>query len=114
VDPLTREGIYYAMLSGEMLAEAIATGRPERYAGEWRRRCAGELAWAARHADGFFDPRFIERLVRICDLSPAVARVLSDLIAGRQAYRTLKLRLLMSLPVAAWQVASRITSGRGS
>lgn len=114
VDPLTREGIYYAMLSGEMLAEAIAAGRPEDYAGEWTRGGAAELAWAARHGDGFFDPRFIERLVRICDLSPAVAHVLSDLIGGRQSYRTLKLRLLLNLPVAAWQAASRLTSVRGS
>lgn len=114
VDPLTREGIYYAMLSGEMLAAAIAAGRPERYAGDWSRRCARELSWAARHGNGFFDTRFIERLVTLCRLSPAVARVLSDLIAGRQAYRSLKGRLLLSLPATAWQAAARIRSARGN
>ncbi|OLD67632.1 MAG: hypothetical protein AUI52_00015 [Acidobacteria bacterium 13_1_40CM_2_68_10] len=98
VDPLTREGIYYAMLSGDLLAEALIAGKPDLYSEAWARHCARELSWAAAHGDRFFDSRFIERMVSLCAASPAIARVLSDLIAGRQDYRSLKRRLLLLTP----------------
>jgi len=100
VDPLTREGIYYAMLSGDLLADALLAGRPAAYTETWARHCALELSWAAGHGGRFFDTRFIERLVFLCARSPAVSRVLSDLIAGKQSYRTLKRRLLLAAPRA--------------
>lgn len=121
VDPLTREGIYFAMLAGDMLAGALAARRPEAYARAWAAGPGREFAWAARHAAGFFDPRFIESLVSLCGASPTVARVLSDLIGGRQSYRSLKLRLLLSAPAIGWQVLARrrpasvrLTPARGS
>ena len=113
VDPLTREGIYYAMLTGEMLADCLAARRPERYGAAWTRRCGRELSWAARHARAFFDARFVERLVALCDRSPTAGRVLSDLIAGRQAYRDLKRRLLLNAPRIGMQIWARPGGGRG-
>jgi len=107
VDPLTREGIYYAMLSGDLLAEALCRGRPELYSDAWSRHGAQELSWAAAHGNRFFDTRFIERLVFLAAASPAIARVLSDLISGRQAYRTLKRRLLLNIPLVTAQLARR-------
>jgi geranylgeranyl reductase len=115
VDPLTREGIYFAMLSGEVLAECLAAGRPGRYAAAWAERTAPELSWAARHASGFFADRFTARLVALCGRSPAVARVMSDLIAGRQSYRGLKRRLLLSAPRVGLELAAGLfTAARGS
>jgi flavin-dependent dehydrogenase len=107
VDPLTREGIYFAMLAGDMLAAALAARRPDDYARAWRAGPGREFAWAARHAPGFFDPRFLESLVTLCAESPIVAGVLSDLIGGRQPYRSLKRRLLLSAPAIGWQVLRR-------
>ncbi|OLD64482.1 MAG: hypothetical protein AUI47_05770 [Acidobacteria bacterium 13_1_40CM_2_68_5] len=115
VDPLTREGIYYAMLSGDLLADALLRRRPEEYSQAWTRVCAPELSWAAGHGGRFFDTRFIERLVSLCAGSPAVSRVLSDLIAGKQSYRTLKSRLLLAAPRVGMQLVSRALRqlGRG-
>jgi len=107
VDPLTREGIYYAILSGDLLAAALCAGRLEAYAEAWGREGASELAWAALHGDGFFDTRFVERMVRLSAASPVVARVLSDLIAGRQPYRSLKRRLLVNAPRVVAHLARR-------
>ena len=115
VDPLTREGIHFAMLSGEVLADCLAAGRAERYAASWAARSAAEFSWAARHAPGFFEARFTDRLVALCDRSPAVARVMSDLIAGRQSYRGLKRRLLLGLPRVGLDLAAGLVrSARGS
>ena len=113
VDPLTREGIYYAMLSGDLLAEALLRGRPEAYSELWERHCARELSWAAGRGGRFFAARFIERLVRLCARSPAVSRVLSDLIAGRQSYRTLKRRILLAAPRVGLHLVTHALRDRG-
>ena len=107
VDPLTREGIFHAMQAADLLAEALLADRPADYAASWAAAGAEELAWAARRSRGFFDPRFIETLVGLCAASPSVARVMSDLIAGRQPYRTLKKKLLLSVPAVVWEVTKR-------
>jgi len=106
VDPLTREGIYYAMLAGETLADTLASGHPDSYEESWSRTCGDELDRAAGLAARFFDARFVERLVALCSRSPSVGRVLSDLIAGRQTYRGLRSRLLRNAPRIAFQVLS--------
>jgi geranylgeranyl reductase len=103
VDPLTREGIHYAMESADLLAEALVTGAPGTYTARWRRAMGREFSWAGRHVAEFFEPRSVERLVALCARSPRIADVLSDLLAGRQRYRTLALRLLANGPVIAWQ-----------
>ncbi len=112
VDPLTREGIYYAMLAGELLAEALTSERPERYGPSWARAEGREFAWAARHGPALFDASFVERLVALCDRSPTVGRILSDLIAGRQSYRGLKLRLILNAPRIGLQVAGSLLRQR--
>jgi flavin-dependent dehydrogenase len=110
VDPLTREGIYYAMRTGEILAGRLAAGRPEEYAAAWAREGGGEMAWASRHAAGFFDARFVERVVGLTALSPAVGRVLAELIAGRQPYRSLKRRLLLLGPRIGFEVVRTLAA----
>ena len=114
VDPLTREGIYYAMESGDLLADALISGHPERYSESWSRRFAPELSRAAGVAGRFFDARFLERLVFLDGRSPAIARVLSDLIAGRQPYRSLKRRLVMAAPVVGLDFVARALAPRRS
>jgi flavin-dependent dehydrogenase len=118
VDPLTREGIYFALLSADLLADALVRGRPGDYAVSWRQRMGHEFEWAARRSGRFFGPAFIERLVRLACASPRLEGVLSDLISGRQPYRSLRRRLLLSAPLVAWQAsrarARSVTSVRGS
>src|SRR5580765_7595619 len=59
VDPITREGIYFAIASGQSIAEALAAGHPARvYAARVRDEAVSELARAARLKAGFFRPAF--------------------------------------------------------
>jgi flavin-dependent dehydrogenase len=55
VDPLTGEGIHYAVLSGKIAAEAAAEGAPpSAYTDRVRREIVSELSVARRLADFFY------------------------------------------------------------
>jgi flavin-dependent dehydrogenase len=113
VDPITREGIYFALLSGQLAAEAISAGRPpSEYASRVRGEIGEELVRAAQLKAGFFRPAFNHLLLRALRTSPAIRGVMADLVAGVQPYRTLTWRLLKTLEVG---LAFRaILSGRRS
>ncbi|MGE5244332.1 MAG: geranylgeranyl reductase family protein [Betaproteobacteria bacterium] len=108
VDPITREGIYFALLSGQWAAEAIAAGTPGaplEYAEVVRASIVPELARAARLKAGFFRPRFAGLLLDGLEDSAGIRDVMRDLVAGRQTYRTLTWRLLRTLE---WRLAWRV------
>jgi hypothetical protein len=55
-----------------------------------------ELRRAARLRDMFFEPRFARLLIDALNHSAAIRRIMVDLIAGRQPYKGLRRRLLMT------------------
>jgi geranylgeranyl reductase family protein len=98
VDPITREGIFFALRSGRLAAEALASSSPTRtYAQSIRDELHDELRRAARFKAGFFRPRFTGLLVDALNGSAAIRDVMVDLVAGRQPYAGLKRRLLGTL-----------------
>jgi len=98
VDPITREGIYFAVRSGMLAAAALATPHPaQRYTESVRDELHDELRRAARLKAGFFRPRFTALLVEALQHSGGIRDVMIDLVAGRQPYRGLKRRLLGTL-----------------
>jgi len=105
VDPITREGIFFAIASGEWIAEALSAPDPAaRYTQMVHDRAGAELARAARLKAGFFRPAFIGLVTRALGESAAIRAVMADLIAGRQPYATLKWRLIKTLEVGlAWR-----------
>ncbi len=108
VDPITREGIYFALLSGQYAADAAAdaTGAPwARYVEQVQDAIAPELAHAARLRAGFFRPQFTGLLIDALEHSAAVRSVMADLVAGRQSYAGLRWRLLKTLEIGlAWRL----------
>jgi flavin-dependent dehydrogenase len=110
VDPITREGIYFALYSGLLAAQALATRSPGRtYAASVRDELHEELRRAARLKAGFYRPRFTRLLVGALNHSQGIRDVMIDLVAGRQPYRGLKRRLLGTLEVG---LALRLLTGR--
>lgn len=103
VDPLTREGIYFALVSADLLADAILRGAITTYADAFVGRLGDEFAWAARHQAAFFDPTFVERMVRLAARSRRIRAILAALVSGRQPYRTLRRRLVWNAPRVAWE-----------
>lgn len=106
-DPITGEGIFYALRSGQLLAETMmAGGSPRTYADRAMEDFGHDLMRAARLYKRFFSPGFTDRMLDYADRSPALSRVIVDLVLGKQDYMSLKRRLVMTLPRFAWDVAT--------
>jgi flavin-dependent dehydrogenase len=105
VDPITREGIFFALASGQWIADALLAGDPViRYASQVRDEAISELARAARLKAGFFRPAFTGLMMRALMESGAIRAVMADLVAGRQSYASLKWRLLKTFELGlAWR-----------
>jgi geranylgeranyl diphosphate/geranylgeranyl-bacteriochlorophyllide a reductase len=98
VDPITREGIFFALQSAAFAAESLAGQHAAaEYTERVRSEIHDELARAARLRARFFRPPFIALLVRALQSSAPIRDVMADLVAGRQLYRGLRRRLLGTL-----------------
>ena len=116
VDPITREGIFFALLSGQWAADALASddaAAEARYAERVRDEIGSELARAARFKAGFFRPRFARLMIDALGHSEPIRNVMADLVAGRQSYEGLKWRLARTLEVGlAWRLLVSARSTR--
>ena len=111
VDPITREGIYFALLSGQWAADAAIAGDASQYAARVRATILPELAHAAQLKRSFFRLASTGLLIHALRHNAAVNTIMGNLIAGRQGYAGLKWRLLRTLEWRlAWQA---MVSARG-
>jgi flavin-dependent dehydrogenase len=105
-DPITGEGIYYALRSAALLAETLlAEGSPERYPERALAEFGRDLLKAAALHRRFYSAGFADRMVRYGARSGAIRGVLGDLVLGEQGYVGLKRRLLWALPRFLVEVA---------
>lgn len=108
VDPLTREGIFYALLSGIWAAEALTANSHARaaalYSDRLRADIQPELARGARLSGLFFSPRFSGLFVDALSESDGIRKVFVDLVGGVQPYRGLRRRLLGT---GEWKLAAK-------
>jgi geranylgeranyl reductase family protein len=100
VDPLTGEGIYYAIKSADLLATALKD-KVARFDDLWRAEFGDEMRRAAELTTRFYSGKFAgapltERMVQFARFHRGVREVLRDLVAGDQGYVNLKPRLLKS------------------
>jgi geranylgeranyl diphosphate/geranylgeranyl-bacteriochlorophyllide a reductase len=99
VDPITREGIFFALRSGDLAAQSfLDAGDPKhRFAQGIRDEIHVELRRASRLKARFYRPRFVGLLLRALQTSEPIREVMADLVAGRQTYVGLRRRLLSTL-----------------
>jgi geranylgeranyl reductase family protein len=110
VDPITREGIFFAIGSGQWIAETLASDGPtSAYRSRVQDEAISELRRAAQLKAGFFRPAFAGALMRALTESAAVRSVMADLVAGTQSYASLKWRLLKTFEIGlAWRTLTRL------
>jgi flavin-dependent dehydrogenase len=118
VDPVTGEGIYYAMRSGEILAEALIAGAPAEYPARIQTAFREELERAAKLSPLFYHGKFLggavtTRMIAFARHSPTFRQMLADVFAGSQSYRTLKARLWGQLGVTLVETASSLLRKSG-
>ena len=104
VNGFTAEGIYYAMVSGELAARAIiqSAGRSSPSAGYARmvdREIGGELRDSVLIQRYLFaDRRRITAIIGAIHRRPAATQLILDYAKGRCGYRELRWRFLASSP----------------
>ncbi|MBX7222492.1 MAG: NAD(P)/FAD-dependent oxidoreductase [Blastocatellia bacterium] len=102
VDPITGEGIYYALRSAELLAQAFRAGTPELYEQLWRSEFEADLSESSRRLQRFYRGRIfggpvLERMFQVARFHGGVGEILSQALAGDIDHVTLKPRLVKSL-----------------
>jgi len=126
VDPITGEGLYYALRSADLAAKALLAdlgGLAEQaYRRMLRRDFAADLEFGSRLAKRVFLGRFLfgsvpARVVQFTRRSSRFSGVMQDLFAGTQPYLGLKNRLLRNLNGSLYEIAmsfelSRLLPGK--
>ena len=112
VDPITREGIYFAMASGDAAAAAIIESRDPstRYTRWLHDTIYAELILAARLKARFYGPHFIALLIAALQQSEGIRRIMADPVSGDQPYASLRRRLLRTLE---WRLMAQLFGLRG-
>lgn len=113
VDPITGEGLYYALRSGDLLGQALAEGHPEEYPARVRADFSADLEFATRVARRFYRGRFLggtvaTRMIQFVQRSATFRELMGDVFSGGQDYRSLKRRLWAQFGVTIGEVASSL------
>ncbi len=105
VDPVTGEGLYYAIRSADLASQVVLSGehspldKPQAYRALLHKDFAANLERGAALARRLFCGKLLwasvpHRMIQIMRRSPRIHEVMQDLFAGTQGYLDLKQRLL--------------------
>jgi flavin-dependent dehydrogenase len=114
VDPITGEGLYYALRSAELCAGALLAECPAEYGVQLEEEILPELKLAARVSNRFYNGQVfggsvVERMISLTAQSETFRDLMRDLFAGIQGYRDLRARFYRSLPsIMAEGVAGKL------
>jgi flavin-dependent dehydrogenase len=116
VDPITAEGLYYALRSAELACGALLSGAApaeaaQAYRGMLRGDFAADLEFGSRLARRFYRGRFLfgaitHRTVQFAQHSRRFEAVMQDLFAGTQPYLGLPRRLWRGFAPALLEMVS--------
>ncbi len=113
-DPITGEGLYFALRSGELLADSLLNGCS--YTQQVWNEFGAKLMLGARLCPKFYRGEFLgasvtTRMIQFCGRSRTFLNVFQDLVEGKQAYCGLRSRLFLSLPKFILDVAAHSVLG---
>ncbi|HKS65595.1 MAG TPA: NAD(P)/FAD-dependent oxidoreductase [Candidatus Acidoferrales bacterium] len=117
VDPITGEGLYYALRSGDLLAQALIEGQPQNYPERLRACFSADLEFAANIARKLFRGNFLgtaitTRMVQLVNYSPAFRALIRDVFSGSQDYQSLKRRLWNQLGITVGEISRHFLDPR--
>ena len=118
VDPVTGEGLYYAIRSADLAARALLSEvGVDQYQQSLRRDFAADLEFGSRLAKRVFLGRFLfgsvpARMVQFTRRSPRFSAIIQDLFAGKQPYLGLKRRLVQNLNGSLYDISMSLGFSR--
>jgi geranylgeranyl reductase family protein len=109
VDPITGEGLYYALRSADLAAKSLVAEKTADYGMALRQDFAADLEFGSRLARRIYQGRFLfgsipDRMVQFTRRSPRFSAIMQDLFSGRQPYIGLKKRLLRNLNGSLYEI----------
>jgi geranylgeranyl reductase family protein len=123
VNGFSAEGIYYAMVTGELAASAVVAARRgdgidaaaarRGYVRAWKREIGGELrdsVLVQRYL--FHSPSRMDQVIDGANLRPEFSRWLVDYASGRLPYAVARRRLLLRFPALLPRLAWLAWAGR--
>jgi len=121
VDPITGEGLYYALRSADLATKAILSESPDMAGAAYRKSIRhdfmADLEFGSCLASRVFHGSFLfgavtSRMVQFTRLSPKFRDVVQDLFAGTQPYAGLKRRLMKNLNGSLLEIVGNMGFGR--
>src|SRR5262245_62152587 len=120
VNGVTAEGIYYAMVTGELAAAAIVQQHQQpirqlamSYQRAWQREVGAELRDSVLIQRYLFgDRRRIARVIRGATREPEITRLILDFATGGIGYGALRWRLLRQTPWLAARIGWEVVRDR--
>lgn len=118
VDPITGEGLYYAIRSADLAAKALVSEigdlAGQAYRRMLRRDFAADLEFGSRLAKRVFFGHFLfgsvpARMVQFTRRSPKFASIMQDMFAGTQPYLGLRRRLIENLNGSLLEIAMNVS-----
>ncbi len=114
VNGFSAEGIYFAMVTGDLAARAILEGpSPRLYERLWRREIGAEMRdsrFLSRYV--FADLSRVGRLVRGVRAYPPLAGLLADYATGAASYETVRRKFILKFPRIGAKLAVRYLTHR--
>ncbi len=98
VDPLTGEGILYAMWGAELAAEAVHKGRLGLYEKYWRKEYGKELADRAKEVKASYIPFLIELNIQLMRRSRTFTNIIWNLNQRETSINDLNKELIKNSP----------------
>jgi geranylgeranyl diphosphate/geranylgeranyl-bacteriochlorophyllide a reductase len=123
VDPITGEGLYYAIRSADLASKVLlsASEEPETWVSAYRRLLkhdfTADLELGSRLAKRVFLGRYLfgsvpSRMVQFTRRSPRFSAIMQDLFSGKQPYLGLKKRLLRNLNGSLYDITMSLGFSR--
>ena len=114
VNGFSAEGIYFAMITGDLAARAILEGpSPRLYERLWRREIGAEMRdsrFLSRYV--FADLSRVGRLVRGVRAYPSLAGLLADYATGAASYEEVRRKFILKFPRIGATLAVRYLTHR--
>jgi geranylgeranyl reductase family protein len=122
VDPITGEGLYYAVRSGDLASQVLlADAEPARRAEQYRQLIARDFGLDLTYGAGLAKRLFCgaicfgavpARMIQFMKRSPRFCEIMQDLFAGTQPYLSLKSRLLRNVNTTLYEIVMSFLFGQ--